>query len=185
MRSHVRWLVPGFLLAICATGPAWGYVEAPYTLGKVIADSTNVVLVKVTRVQKEKGLIIFRKVKDLKGTYDGDQLRHNIGSGDRGFHPRESKHVMTWAAVGQQAVFFCNEEASETCIGTYWYQCYREDSGGACRTPSRTCCGLSAATPTTWPREWPRSWPGKKSSSRAWRTPIASACTTVREDCSA
>jgi hypothetical protein len=127
MRSHVRWLVPGFLLALSVSGPAWGYVEAPYTLGKVIADSTNIVLVEVTRVQKEKGLIIFRKVKDLKGTYDGDQLRHNIGSGDRGYHPRESKYVMTWAAVGQQAVFFCNEEASETCIGTYWYQCYRED----------------------------------------------------------
>jgi hypothetical protein len=127
MRSRLRWLVAGLLLAISVSGPAWGYVEAPYTLGKVIADSTNVVLVEVTRVQKEKGLIIFRKVKDLKGTYDGDQLRHNIGNGDRGYHPREAKQVMTWAAVGQQAVFFCNEEASETCIGTYWYQCYRED----------------------------------------------------------
>src|SRR5262249_47292380 len=127
MRSHVRWLVPGILLAISVSRPAWGYVEATYTLGKVITDSTNIVLVEVTRVQKEKGLIIFRKVKDLKGTYDSDQIRHNIGGGDRGYHPREAKHVMSWAAVGQQAVFFCNEEASETCIGTYWYQCYRED----------------------------------------------------------
>jgi hypothetical protein len=115
------------LLALPGARAVWAYVEAPYTLGKVIQDSTNVVLVEVTRVQKEKGLILLKKIKDLKGTYDGDQLKHNIGAGDRGYHPRETKHVMSWAAVGERAVFFCNEEASETCIGTYWYQCYRED----------------------------------------------------------
>src|SRR5262245_28915878 len=127
MHRLSRCVLVVLVLVVSGGVPAWSYVEAPYTLGKVIADSTNIVLVEVTRVQKEKGLILFKKIKDLKGTYDGDQIRHNIGSGDRGFHPREPKNVMSWAAVGERAVFFCNEEASETCIGTYWYQCYRED----------------------------------------------------------
>ncbi len=125
-----RWsylVVPALLLSVWLARPAWSYVEVPYTLGKVIEDSTQIVLVEVTRVNKEKGLIIFKKLKDLKGTYDGDQLKHNIGTGDRGFHPREAKNTMAWAAVGERAVFFCNAEASETCIGTYWYQCYREE----------------------------------------------------------
>lgn len=127
MRCRFRCIVPALVLVVLGAGLAWGYVEAPYTLGKVIEESSNVVLVEVTRVQKEKGLIIYRKVKDLKGTYDGDQIKHNIGSGDRGFHPRETKYVMSGVAVGERAVFFCNAEASETCIGTYWYQCYREE----------------------------------------------------------
>ena len=125
-----RWLylvVPALLLSVWLARPAWSYVEVPYTLGKVIEDSTNIVLMEVARVNKEKGLIIFKKLKDLKGKYDGDQLKHNIGTGDRGFHPREAKYTMAWAAVGERAVFFCNAEASETCIGTYWYQCYREE----------------------------------------------------------
>jgi hypothetical protein len=33
---------------------------------------------------------------------------------------------MAWAEVGKKAVFFHNGGASETCIGSYWYQCYRE-----------------------------------------------------------
>ena len=31
---------------------------------------------------------------------------------------------MEWAEVGKTAVFFHNGGASETCIGTYWYQAY-------------------------------------------------------------
>jgi hypothetical protein len=127
MHRMLPRLVAALLFSAFFVGPAWGYVEAPYTLGKVIEDSTHIVLVEVARVQKEKGLVIFKKLKDLKGTYDGEQLKHNIGAGERGFHPRETKSILSWAAAGERAVFFSNEEASETCIGTYWYQCYREE----------------------------------------------------------
>src|SRR5207249_1997009 len=33
-------------------------------------------------------------------------------------------YIMEWAEVGKTAVFFHNGGASETCIGTYWYQAY-------------------------------------------------------------
>src|SRR5262249_42427476 len=46
--------------------------------------------------------------------------------GQNGKHEREWKNVMAWADVGKKAVFFHNGTASETCIGTYWYQCYPE-----------------------------------------------------------
>jgi len=123
----LRGILVALLLSVSGVGPVWGYVEVPYTLGKVIEDSSHIVLVEVQRVQKDKGLVIYKKLKDLKGTYEGDQLKHNIGTGDRGFHPREAKYVMAGVAVGERAVFFSNEEASETCIGTYWYQCYHEE----------------------------------------------------------
>jgi hypothetical protein len=102
--------------------PAWAYVEAPYSLGGVVQLSTNVVLVRVEKVDKEKNMIVYRKVRDLKGTHPTDTIRHLIGRG--GFNPREWQYPMEWAEVGKTAVFFHNGSASETCIGTYWYQCY-------------------------------------------------------------
>ncbi|HEY7424774.1 MAG TPA: YdjY domain-containing protein [Gemmataceae bacterium] len=100
------------------------YVEAPHTLGRCCQESTNVVLVEVVLVNKDKGVIIYKKVQDLKGKHPGEEIKHNIGK--RGFHPREWQNVMAWAEVGKRAVFFHNGGASETCIGTYWYQCYKE-----------------------------------------------------------
>jgi hypothetical protein len=118
-------LVAGALVAVCLTAlppPAQAYVEAPHSLGQVITLSTNVVVVRVDKVDKEKNLIIYRKVRDLKGKHPTDEIKHNIGRG--GFNPREWQYTMEWAEVGKTAVFFHNGGASETCIGTYWYQCY-------------------------------------------------------------
>ena len=118
-----------FLLLLCALcvsvvhgSSARAYVEAPMSLGSVISQSTNIMLVKVEKVDKEKNLIIYRKVQDLKGKHPTDVIKHNIGRG--GFHEREWKYPMEWAEAGKTAVFFHNGGASETCIGTYWYQAY-------------------------------------------------------------
>lgn len=117
------------LLALClallvATSFSLAYVEIPYTLGRTVNESSHILLVEVSRVNKEKGLVIYKKLADLKGKHQGDEIKHNIGK--RGFHPREWQTIMDWAEVGKRAVFFHNGGASETCIGTYWYQCYRE-----------------------------------------------------------
>src|SRR5262245_39877748 len=99
------------------------YVEAPHSFGQVIALSTNVLLMRVEKVDKEKRLIIYRKVRDIKGKHPTDVIRHNLGA-TNGFHEREWKYPMAWAEVGKTAVFFHNGGASETCIGTYWSQAY-------------------------------------------------------------
>ena len=65
-----------------------------------------------------------RTPADLKGKHPTDVVKHAIGK--RGFHPREWQNIIAWAEPGKKAVFFHNGGASETCIGTYWYQCYRE-----------------------------------------------------------
>jgi hypothetical protein len=132
MRNH-SLLACAVLLATAAAAPA--YVEAPYSLGQVINESTNAVLVEVTKVNKDKNLIVYKKVQDLKGKHPTTEIKHNIGKG--GFHEREWKNIMAWAEVGKRAVFFHNNGASETCIGTYWYQCY----------PQGEWWGLSHAEP--------------------------------------
>ncbi|MFB3891471.1 MAG: FG-GAP repeat domain-containing protein [Phycisphaerae bacterium] len=96
------------------------YVEIPYALGRIISESTNIVVMQVERVDREKNLIIYRKVRDLKGTCATEQIKHNIGKG--GFAPREWQNVMNWAEIGQTALFFYAGGAGETCIENYWYQ---------------------------------------------------------------
>src|SRR5271157_313049 len=102
--------------------PSLAYVEAPMSLGSVLAQSSNVVLMRVELVDKEKNLIVFRKVHDIKGVHNTDVIKHNIGRA--GLRPNEWKPQMDWAGPGKMAVFFHNGGASETCIGNWWYQAY-------------------------------------------------------------
>jgi hypothetical protein len=99
----------------------YAYVEAPHSLGLVCTLSTNILVIRVEKVDKEKNLIIFRKVQDLKGKHPTEVIKHNIGRG--GFNPREWQYTMEWAEPGKTAIFFHNGGQSETCIGNYWYQC--------------------------------------------------------------
>src|SRR5690349_1972893 len=126
MTTRIRLL--GALLVAFALAafppPARAYVEAGHSMGMIVSLSTNIVVVQVDKVDKEKNLIIYKKVKDLKGTHPTDVIKHNIGRG--GYNPREWQYTMDWAEVGKTALFFHNGGASETCIGNYWYQCYNQ-----------------------------------------------------------
>ncbi|MCS7045152.1 MAG: YdjY domain-containing protein [Gemmataceae bacterium] len=118
-----KWIpIAGIVIAISGLRSG-AYVEVPYSMGRVLAESTNVVLIEVQQVNKERNLIIYKKLKDLKGQHPEQIIKHNIGK--NGFHPREWQYVMAWAEPGKRAVFFHNGGASETCIGTYWYQAYK------------------------------------------------------------
>ncbi|HXD87091.1 MAG TPA: VCBS repeat-containing protein [Urbifossiella sp.] len=105
-----------------AVRPAAAYVEAPMSLGSVLAQSTHVVLMTVTKVDQQQNLIIFQKVQDIKGKHPQDTIKHNIGRG--GLRAGEWQEIMKWAEVGKKAVFFHNGGASETFIGVTWYQAY-------------------------------------------------------------
>jgi hypothetical protein len=107
------------------TSTTQAYVEVPYALGRLVQESTNIVLMKVEKVDAERNLVIYRKVKDLKGVHPSDVIKHNIGKA--GFHPREWQITMATLAPGKMALFMHNGAASETCIDNYWYQAYPGD----------------------------------------------------------
>ena len=112
------WAVAALTVAVlCAA--AQGYVEAPYTLGRLMAESQYILVVRVEKIDRDKNLIVYRKVRDIKGKYTGE-AKHSIGTG--GFHPREWQTVMAWATVGKTAVLFTNGSMGEVCIDKYWYQ---------------------------------------------------------------
>lgn len=114
--------IGGSILCSRFMTPAHAYVEAAMSLGAVVAQSTNIVLMRVEAVDKQNNIIVYRKVSDIKGKHPQDVIKHNIGRG--GLRANEWKPQMDWAEPGKLAVFFHNGGASETCIGTWWYQAY-------------------------------------------------------------
>jgi HEAT repeat protein len=109
------------LAALAAARQASAYVEIPYTLGRVVQESTNIVLMEVTKTNKERRLIYYKKIADLKGKHPSETINHQISDG---FNPREPRFIMEWAEPGRLAMFFYQGGASETCLGDYWYQAY-------------------------------------------------------------
>ena len=127
MKKILKFVAPVLVGAalFLSPQPARAYVEAPYTLGRLVTESTNVLLMRVEKVDREKNLIIYRKVKDLKGVHPTDVIKHNIGHA--GFNPREWQYCMEGAQVGNLAVMFHNGGASENFLPGYWYQAYAGD----------------------------------------------------------
>ncbi len=125
MRRHHRPLAAIALAAailIALPRPANAWIEAPMSLGAVIAQSQVICSMTITQIDREKNLIIYRKTADIKGKHPQEIIKHNIGRG--GLRPGEWEDIMKWAEVGKTAIFFHNGGASETYYGSSWYQAY-------------------------------------------------------------
>src|SRR5258708_13876961 len=90
------------LILLVRNEEAQAYVEAPHSLGQVVNLSSNVVLMRVSAVDKTKNAIIYTKVRDIKGVHKQPEIRHLLGK--RGFEPRECQIPMNWAASATEAL---------------------------------------------------------------------------------
>jgi len=122
LKTVVRALLTLGLLAFVAN-PARAYVEAPMTLGAVIAQSTVICTMTVTKVDKAQGIIIYQKLQDIKGKHNQETIKHML---KQELRAGEIKALMDWAEPGKVALFFHNGGASETCTGMNWYQSYAQ-----------------------------------------------------------
>src|SRR5260370_29201031 len=87
MQRHPRLILVSIVLAVVIafswmTQKIQAYVEAPMSLGAIVAQSTNVVLMRVEKVDKDKNIIVYRKIRDIKGKHEQEGIKHNIGRGD-------------------------------------------------------------------------------------------------------
>ena len=113
------------------------YITAPVqTLGK-LCESTYITLVQVEKFNREKGVIIYKKVRDLKGQYPRDRIRHAFdlqntpqhkGLGDVPVRPdaKDWQYATGWAEVGKTAVIFSLKydpygDFGDTYIDGCWY----------------------------------------------------------------
>ncbi len=122
MSTRSNAVIAAVVAVAFAPGRAAAWIEAPMSLGSVVQQSVVICSVTVTKVDREKNLIIYQKVADIKGKHPQDVIKHNIGRG--GLRPGEWQEIMAWAEVGKTAVFFHNGGASETFFGSSWYQAY-------------------------------------------------------------
>ena len=128
-----RLLVLAVTTFLCSS-PVYAYVDGSPTLGSVIRDSSNIVVLEVTRVNVEKRVIIYKKVADLKGKHPTEDVKHVITNG---FHAREPKFIMDWAEPGKTAVCFQLGRTCLTCIGGFWYECAAGDASWWTMTTGR------------------------------------------------
>ena len=59
-------------------GPLAGYIDTAPTLGRIIQESNFIVVLEVSQVSREKRVIVYRKVADLKGGTTQTIFRHQI-----------------------------------------------------------------------------------------------------------
>src|SRR5262245_1959863 len=114
------------LLVICGTpARSEAYIAAIPTLGKVIADSDRIVVLRVDKVSRENKVVLFTKVADLKGEGAPETYKHQL---TEGFHPRQARTILDWAEPGAIAVCFLSGKTCVTCIGRFWYACAAADA---------------------------------------------------------
>jgi hypothetical protein len=133
--AHVA---PFLLAALLVTAPASAYITTPVTtLGAAVTDSTYVTIFRVEAVSREKGVIVYTKVRDLKGKYPRDTVKHvfdlkgtpaHKGSGDVPVRPDEKdwRYALQWAEAGKTAVLFTRKydpfgDFGHTYIDGCWY----------------------------------------------------------------
>jgi HEAT repeat protein len=90
------------------------------TLGRVIDQSSHIVVLQVDKVSRDKQVVIYKKIADLKGADFPEVAKHKLTDG---FHVRPARTVLDWAEPGEIALCFQTGQGCLTCIGGYWYQC--------------------------------------------------------------
>lgn len=123
---------------LLATVPALAYITTPVpTLGAAVSDSTYVTVFRVEGVSRERGVIAYKKVRDLKGKYPKDSVKHvfdlkntpaHKGSGDVPVRPDEKdwRYALQWAEPGKTAILFTRKydpfgDFGHTYIDGCWY----------------------------------------------------------------
>ncbi len=123
MRKHLLKCLLLLIVGLCAAWPrpAPAYIGGPpATLGMMCSWSTHVIQVKVEKIDREKGIIIWRKLKDYKGNWPGgDVVKQSLGT----LQPADRENVLRWADVGKTTAMFALEgyKWSHTYIDNLWY----------------------------------------------------------------
>jgi hypothetical protein len=109
--------------------PSSAYIKAPpKTLGSVCLESDHICVLKVEKVDTEKGVIHFKHVEQLKGKHDGAAVKHlikpELDDGTGRANGKPAKIILDWAAEGKTAVMFYftgGNGRGHVYIDGYWY----------------------------------------------------------------
>jgi HEAT repeat protein len=111
------WILATFALI----GAALPYIDhiAIYTLGFVVNQSPQIAVLRVDKVSRDKGVILFKKEADLKGTFPRAEFKVQVTDG---FRSHEPHLVLGWADPGRTAIAFSDGTTTQLCLGTLWVE---------------------------------------------------------------
>lgn len=92
-------------------------VFRPETLGSTCERAQSITVLRVTKFDRDKHIILYEVVKNLKGEFPRDRLRQVAGDANE---PPERKHLMEWVSEGKTAVAFRYENRVAICTGDQW-----------------------------------------------------------------
>jgi outer membrane protein assembly factor BamB len=132
-----HWIAAAAVGLLLITGrPARAFIDnPPPSLARVCAMADAIAVLRVEAVNREKKGIIYRKVRDLKGSFPtpnhqfGDTFTHVLRQSpnpewhrhDGASQNRQNDAVLAWAAPGKTAVVFQRGGEQTVCVGHCWY----------------------------------------------------------------
>jgi HEAT repeat protein len=123
-RSKV--LLAAAFLCVLAVSKTWGYVDLSPTLPRIVRESQTITIAEITAFSQERGAVILKKVRDLKGETGSDPLKHELlRAGDTAI----DLPIAEWAEPGRRCIVFATGKAAVVCVGEGWYQVQRLDNG--------------------------------------------------------
>jgi HEAT repeat protein len=129
--------LPRLLTAACClltVTAAHAYVDLAPTLGRIVRESQSITIVEVDRFSAEKGVVVLKKVQDLKGETGTELSKHEL---IRQGESSVDRTILEWAEPGRRAVVFTTAKAAVVCLGEMWYQISSADEGWWKIGPSR------------------------------------------------
>ncbi|MFI5380514.1 MAG: HEAT repeat domain-containing protein [Tepidisphaerales bacterium] len=115
-----RQLLPLLAVLMCLSPRASAYVDLAPTLAKIMNDAWSIGLVEVERFDHDKGILILRTVRDLKGQSRPGPIKQQVATNQSASAvPRQ---ICEWAEPGRRAVIFVSPGTALVCIGKGWYQ---------------------------------------------------------------
>jgi HEAT repeat protein len=122
-----RCLLPAVIAGcLLAALPARAYVDLAPTLGRIVRESQTITVVEVQRFSREKGAVLLKKVRDLKGQTGDDPVRHQLV---RAGESSVDRAVLEWAEPGRRCVVFTTGKVAIVCVGEGWYQVSAAEDG--------------------------------------------------------
>ncbi|MGA2499977.1 MAG: hypothetical protein ABSH20_19740 [Tepidisphaeraceae bacterium] len=116
----VRQLLPLLITLLCLSPHAQGYVDLAPTLAKIVNDAWSISLVEVERFDHDKGMVILKNVRDLKGQSTTGPIKHQVATTQN--VTAVPRQIREWAEPGRRAVLFASPGTALVCIGKGWYQ---------------------------------------------------------------
>ena len=115
---------------------ASAYVDTPPpTLGSLCVNTTSIVELRIEKVSKEKNVVVYRKVRDLKDKYPAETVKCSLnrrsGSMPQDFTPERVQQIMQQLTPGKAAILFSNGHTPDrkfwgchVYTDAGWYSCH-------------------------------------------------------------